>query len=133
MFVPRIVNVRVIDDNILVRRKRNPDMDLESGAMAMLMAWRDNGYATSRDASIVSFQPFDLFQYRLARRRRWFGAFEADLWCYLHFLPVVAVTIWNANPLLTEWLQMGSDGYFEMSSIDHSSGFVAVKIGRFPI
>ena len=36
-------------------------MDLESGAMAMLMAWRDNGYTTSRDALIVSFQPFHLF------------------------------------------------------------------------
>jgi len=51
----------MIDDDILVRWKRNPDVDLESGAMAMLMARRDNGYAASRDALIVSFQPFDLF------------------------------------------------------------------------
>ena len=104
VFVPRVVNRRLVDDDIFVRWKRKPNMDLESGAMAMLMAWRDNGYATSRDALIVSFQPFDLFQYCLARRWRWLGAFEGDLWCYLHSVPVVAVTIWNANPLLTEWL-----------------------------
>jgi hypothetical protein len=29
--------------------------------MAMLLAWRNNGYTTSRDALIVGFQPFDLF------------------------------------------------------------------------
>ena len=61
VFVPRVVNMRLVDDDIFVRWKRKPNMDLESGAMAMLMAWRDNGYATSRDALIVSFQPFDLF------------------------------------------------------------------------
>jgi hypothetical protein len=104
MFVPRVVNMRMIDDDIFVRRKRNPNMDLESGAMTMLMARRNNGYATSRDAPIVSFQPLDLFQYRLARRGRWLGAFEGDLWCYLHYVPVFAVTICNANPLPAEWL-----------------------------
>ena len=107
VFVPRVVNMGLVDDDIFVRWKRKPDMDLESSAMAMLMARRDDGYATSRDALIVSFQPFDLFQYRLARRRRWLGAFEGDLWCYLHFIPVVAVTICHANPLLAEWLQAG--------------------------
>jgi hypothetical protein len=61
VFVPRVVDMRTVDDDIFVRRNREPDMDLESGAMAMLMARSDNGYATSRDALIVSFQPFDLF------------------------------------------------------------------------
>lgn len=61
VFVPRVVNMRLVDDDIFVRRKRKPNVDLESSAMAMLNAWRDNGYATSRDALIVSFQPFDLF------------------------------------------------------------------------
>jgi hypothetical protein len=61
VFVPRVVNTSMVDDDIFVRRKRKPNMDLESGAMAMLVARRDNGYATSRDALIVSFQPFDLF------------------------------------------------------------------------
>ena len=61
MFMSRIVNRRMVYDDIFVRRYRQPNMDLKSGAMAMLMAWRDNGYATSRDALIVSFQPFDLF------------------------------------------------------------------------
>ena len=61
VFVPRVVNMQMVNDDIFVRRKRQPNMDLESGAMAMLVARRDNGYATSRDALIVSFQPFNLF------------------------------------------------------------------------
>jgi hypothetical protein len=61
MFVPRVVNMRMIDDDIFVRRKRDPNMDLESGAVAMLIARRNIRYATSRDAPIVSFEPFDLF------------------------------------------------------------------------
>ena len=36
VFVPRVVNVRMIDDDIFVRWKRKPNMDLESGAMTML-------------------------------------------------------------------------------------------------
>ena len=55
------VGRRMIDDDIFVRWNRQPNMDLESGAMPMLMAWRDNGYSTSGDALIVGFQPFNLF------------------------------------------------------------------------
>jgi hypothetical protein len=61
MFVSGVVNRRTVDDDIFVRRKRKPNVNLEAGAMAMLMAWRDNGYTASCDALIVSFQPFDLF------------------------------------------------------------------------
>ena len=61
VFVPRVVNRRLVDDDIFVRWKRKPNMALESGAMAMLMAWCDDGYTTSRDPLIVGFQPFDLF------------------------------------------------------------------------
>jgi hypothetical protein len=87
VFVPRVVDTSMVDDDIFVRRKRKPNMDLVSGAMAMLVARRDNGYATSRNAMIMSFQPLDLFQDRFARPRQWLGAFEGDLWCYLHSGP----------------------------------------------
>jgi hypothetical protein len=90
VFVPRVVTMRMVDDDIFVRWKRKPDIDLESGAMAMLMAWRDNGDAASRDALIVGFQPFDLFRYQFKRNGRGRRAFEGNLWCYLHsvsFLP----------------------------------------------
>ena len=46
VFVPRVVNMRMIDDDIFVRQKGNLNMDLESDAMAMLIARRNNGYAT---------------------------------------------------------------------------------------
>ena len=60
-FVSCVVERRTVDDDIFMRRERKPDVNLEAGAMAMLMTWRDNGYTTSCDALIVSFQPFDLF------------------------------------------------------------------------
>ena len=55
MFVPRVVNMRLVDDDIFVRWKRKPNMDLESECHGDAYGiWRDNGYATSRDALIVS-------------------------------------------------------------------------------
>jgi hypothetical protein len=51
----------MIDNDVLVRRNRQPNMDLKSGAMAMLVAWSNNGYAASRNALIVGFQTLDLF------------------------------------------------------------------------
>ncbi len=62
---------RMINNDVVVRRNRQPNVDLKSSAMAMLVAWRDNGYSASRDASIVGFQPFDLFYYLVPRRKRW--------------------------------------------------------------
>lgn len=69
MFVSCVVDRRMIDDDVFLRRNSQPNMDLKSGAVAMLMAWRNNGHATSGDVVIVGFQPFDLFQYHVARRR----------------------------------------------------------------
>src|SRR5665213_2477517 len=56
VFVSCVVDRRMIDHDALVRRNRQPNVNLESGAMTMLVAWCDNGYATSRDALIVDFQ-----------------------------------------------------------------------------
>ena len=56
-----VVNGRAVYDDIFVRGKRKPDVNLEADAMAMLMTWCDNGYTTSCDPLIVGFQPFDLF------------------------------------------------------------------------
>jgi hypothetical protein len=51
----------MLSRDVFVRRDREPNVDLKSGAMAMLVAWSDNGYAASRNALIVCFQPLDLF------------------------------------------------------------------------
>lgn len=61
VFVSCVVDRRMIDDDALVRRNRQPNMNLKSSAVTMLVAWCDNGYATSRDALIVGFEPFDFF------------------------------------------------------------------------
>jgi hypothetical protein len=42
----------MIDNDVLVRRNRQPNVDLKSGAMAMLVAWSNNGYAASRNALV---------------------------------------------------------------------------------
>jgi hypothetical protein len=61
MFVRCSVSCRMIDNDVLVRRNRQPNVHLKFGAMAMLVAWSNNGYAASRNALIVCFQSFDLF------------------------------------------------------------------------
>lgn len=61
MFVSCVIDRRMIDDDVFVRRNSQPNMDLKAGAVPMFVAWRNNGYATSRDAVIVGFQPVDLF------------------------------------------------------------------------
>jgi len=88
--------------------------------MAMLVARRDDRYATSRDALMMSFQPSDLFQYRLAHRRQWLGAFEGDLWCYLHSGPDgqhhyrLTLIRYQLNGCTPAYLS-------RLSNIDHSS------------
>ena len=59
MFLPCLIGSRMVDDDVFVRRNRQPDMDFKSGAMAMLAAWSDNGYAASRNPLIVCLQPLD--------------------------------------------------------------------------
>jgi hypothetical protein len=50
-FMSRIVNRRMIDDDTFVRRNCQPNVNLDSDAMTMFVAWCDNGYATSRYAT----------------------------------------------------------------------------------
>jgi hypothetical protein len=95
-------------------------MDRESSAMAMLMAWCDDGYTTSCDPLIVGFQPFDLFQYRLPRRRRWLGTFEGDLWCYLHFIPVSPSRSTVPIRVSPNGCKQVPTGISNLSNIDHS-------------
>jgi hypothetical protein len=61
VFMSRFIGSRMIDNDVLVRRDRQPNVDLKSVAMAVLVAWSDNGYAASRNALIVCLQPLDLF------------------------------------------------------------------------
>jgi hypothetical protein len=61
VFVPCVVDRRMIDNDVLVQRNGQPNVDLKASAVAMLVAWCNNGYAASGDALIVGLQPFDLF------------------------------------------------------------------------
>jgi len=46
----------MIDDDVFVRRKRQADVDLKSGTMAMLVARRDHFNAATGNTMIVGFQ-----------------------------------------------------------------------------
>jgi hypothetical protein len=56
MFMSRVMRRRLIYDDVFVRRKRQPDVDLKSGTMAMLVAWRDQFNAATGNTMIVGFQ-----------------------------------------------------------------------------
>jgi hypothetical protein len=60
MFMTWVISGRMINNDVLVRWNRQPNVDLKADAMAMLLAWSDNGDAASRNAFIVCLQPFDL-------------------------------------------------------------------------
>ena len=63
MFVSRIAGPGLVDDDIFVRRHRQPDVDLKSGAMAMLLARRDHVDAATGNSVIVGFKPLAFTQY----------------------------------------------------------------------
>ena len=50
----------MVDNNVSVRRNCEPDVDLEAGAVAMLVTWGDHRHAATSNALIVCFQPIYL-------------------------------------------------------------------------
>jgi hypothetical protein len=46
---------RETDNDVFIRRNGQPNVDLKAGAMAMLMARRDYGYAATCNTFIVRF------------------------------------------------------------------------------
>src|ERR1700719_2335817 len=84
MFVARVVPWRTIDHDVFVRRNSKPDVDLEAGAMAVLVARRDHGYAAPNDVAIMRLQPLYFMFDRNAHGIRWLGSFESHLQWSLH-------------------------------------------------
>jgi hypothetical protein len=82
--MPSIIKWCMADHDAFVRRNCQPDVDLEAGAVAMLVTRGDHLYAAARNALIVCFQPLYFTQYLGAGKFRRFGTFESDLWGYLH-------------------------------------------------
>ena len=84
MFVPRILRRCVVDENVFVRRNCKPDMDLEAGAVTVLVTRCDHSYAASDDAMIVFLQPVCLTIDYGAHGLRRIGPFERHLQWDLH-------------------------------------------------
>ena len=59
MFMPWVIGGRMINNDVLMRRYSEPNVDLKPDAMAMLVAWSDNRYAAARNAFVVRLQPLD--------------------------------------------------------------------------
>ena len=52
-----VIGSRMIDNDVFVRRDREPNVDLKSGAMAVLVARRDHFHAATGNTMIMGFQP----------------------------------------------------------------------------
>src|ERR1700722_3302010 len=74
----------MVHHDVFVRWNRQPDVNLEPGAVPVLVTGCDHRHAAAGDALVVRFQPLDLLQYDAARGIRRFRAFESDLWSNLH-------------------------------------------------
>jgi hypothetical protein len=84
MLVPCILRRRVVDENVFVRWKCKPDMDLEPGTVTMLATRRDHSYAASDDVMIVFPQPVYLMIDYGARGLRRLGSLERHFQWDLH-------------------------------------------------
>jgi hypothetical protein len=60
MFMTWVIGSRMINNDVLMRRYSNPNVDLKPNAMAMLVTRGDDGYAASRNAFIMRLQPLNL-------------------------------------------------------------------------
>ena len=87
MLVTGVIGRGVVHDHVLVRRHGQPDMDLEAGAVAMLVARGDDRDAAGGDAPIVGLEALDLGQDLGAGGVGRFRAFEGDLRVDLHGMP----------------------------------------------
>lgn len=63
MLVACVIRSCLVDDDVLVRRNRQPDVDLKPDAVAMLVAGCDHLDAATCNPVIMGFQPPDLAQY----------------------------------------------------------------------
>ena len=53
MFVSRVVGWRMVNYDVFVRRKRQPDMDRKPSAVTVLLTRRDPGNPASNEVMIV--------------------------------------------------------------------------------
>lgn len=80
MFMSCVVRRGLIDYNVLMRRNRQPDVDLKSGAVAMLMAGCNHVHAAACNALIVNLKPLYFAKYLRTRRIGGSATLEGDLW-----------------------------------------------------
>jgi hypothetical protein len=57
MFVPCVIGAYVSHNNVLVRWNRQPNVDLKSDAVAMLVTGSDYLHAAAGDALVMTLQP----------------------------------------------------------------------------
>jgi hypothetical protein len=84
MLVPSILRWLVVDYDVFVRRNCKPNVDMEAGAVMVLVTRCDYGYAATDDMMIVFLQPFYFTFDRGSHSIRRLGAFKSDLNWNLH-------------------------------------------------
>jgi hypothetical protein len=103
MFMSRFIRHRMINYDVFMRRKRQPDTDLKSNAVAMLLAGCNHFNTAACNTMIVGLKPLYFTKYLRTRRVRGFRSFEGNLRCDLHFATLQDL-IPYANPRSAEWL-----------------------------
>jgi hypothetical protein len=63
MFVSCVIGACVGHNNVLVRWNRQPNVDLKSDAVAMLVTGSDHLHAATCDALVMILQPLYFIQY----------------------------------------------------------------------
>lgn len=84
MLVPSILRWLVVDYDVFVRRNCKPYMDMEAGAVMVLVTRCDHSYAATDDMMIVFLQPFYLTLDHGSHSVRRLGSFKSHLNWDLH-------------------------------------------------
>ena len=84
MLVPSILRWLVVDYDVFVRRNCKPNVDIEAGAVMVLVTRCDNSYAATDDMMIVFLQSFYLTFDRRSHGVRRLGPFKSHLNWNLH-------------------------------------------------
>ena len=84
MLVPSILRWLMVDHDVFVRRNCKPNVDMEAGAVMVLVTRCDHSYAATDDVMIVFLQPFYLTFDRGSHGVRRLGPFKSNLNWDLH-------------------------------------------------
>ena len=86
VLVLRGVVMRFGDENVLMLRHRDANIDLEQTTLPMPRLWRDDRYVAACDPVVEFFQPFGVLFDFGSNGLRWLGILKSDIKRHLHMV-----------------------------------------------